>query len=168
MKTFLKVERQAKITNRYNQAPYLTQNTSWESDKTTKKTQYTRVPSDSQGIGQRSCYNKDNVIFIRNALLKLGYENTNLSMEIYGKRFIQSIWVTHLIARQTFQCVTFITLSFHFLQLHDRNCKLSGSIQSSMTKCNISVHCEETMPGLITRLIWVFIGPSSHFVFVTM
>ena len=33
----LKVQRKAKIRNRYNQAPLLTRNTIWESDKNTRK-----------------------------------------------------------------------------------------------------------------------------------
>ena len=40
----MKVERKAKLRIRYNQVPCLTQKTTWESDKITKKTQHTREP----------------------------------------------------------------------------------------------------------------------------
>ena len=33
----MKVKRKVKIRNQYNQVPYLIQNTSWESDKNTRK-----------------------------------------------------------------------------------------------------------------------------------
>ena len=33
----IKVERRTKIRNRYNQVPYLTRNTNWESDMNTRK-----------------------------------------------------------------------------------------------------------------------------------
>ena len=58
------VEREAKIRNRYNQAPHLTQNTIWESDKTPKKhnTQESQEGSPFQAGDHKAARNKKDSI----------------------------------------------------------------------------------------------------------